>query len=260
MTRNYEGSAAGALTKVKGSVAAINDDGLMPDHPDSRHETCVTRVPIFTNLDADAQAEVATFATPRTVAKGQSLYHQGDRIARLFIVHEGSAKLSRTTVDGHEQVVRTIGPGDVVGEHSFLTGSRPDHGVEALEPMTACVFDHADLGALTARHPRIAVEMLRVLSQRLVDAEQRVTELASTDVTTRLANYLIDLAPTVTDAQVSVTLPLTKHETASYLGTTPESFSRSLRKLEQSGLIEMAGRTIWLRDLDGLDKAAGGAG
>ena len=124
MTRNYEGSAAGALTKVKGSVAAINDDGLMADHPDSRHETCVTRVPIFTNLDADAQAEVATFATPRTVAKGQSLYHQGDRIARLFIVHEGSAKLSRTTVDGREQVVRTIGPGDVVSLAMATVGLR----------------------------------------------------------------------------------------------------------------------------------------
>ncbi|MGA4668760.1 Crp/Fnr family transcriptional regulator [Propionibacteriaceae bacterium Y1923] len=221
----------------------------MPDDAD----TCVTLVPIFATLDAEAQLEVAGFARPRRIRKGATLYRQGEHVAQLFVVHQGEAKLTHLRADGHEQVLRTVGPGEVVGEHAFLTGARPDHTVVALEPVTACVFDHRDLGRLTATHPRIAVELLRALSQRLVDAEQRLTTLAGTDVPARLADYLLSLPGRPAEGGIAVVLPMTKREVASYLGTTPESFSRALARLEKDGAIRVSGSEILLTDPDALD-------
>ena len=51
----------------------------------------------------------------------------------------------------------------------------------------------------------------------------------------------------------TVALPLPKKDIASLLDTTPESLSRQLRRLQESGLIaQRGGRRVALRDLDAL--------
>lgn len=220
-------------------------------------KSCVSLVPIFKTLAEPALRNVAQFATPRHLERGEALYRQGESVAQLFVMHEGEAKLTHLRADGQEQIVRTVGPGEVVGEHAFLTGARPDHTVTALDAMQVCVFDHRDLGRLTATHPQIATEMLRAMSQRLVDTEAHLTTLTLTDVTTRLANYLLNLPARREANGLVVSLPMSKREVASYLGTTPESMSRALTRLEQDQMIAVLGRRIALLDPDGLDDMAG---
>lgn len=218
-------------------------------------DTCVAGVPIFATLTATEQWEVARFATAHRLTRGEALYRQGESMAQLFVMHTGSAKLVHLRTDGSEQVVRSVGPGDVVGENAFLTGARPDHTVIALEPLEACVFDHRDLARLTATHPEIAVAMLRRTSQLLTDTEQRLRALTATDVAARLADYLMNL-PNAATGEVVVVLPMAKQDVASYLGTTPESLSRALTRWESDGLIQIDGRRIRLLDVDALDEEA----
>ena len=55
------------------------------------------------------------------------------------------------------------------------------------------------------------------------------------------------------DAVMEITLPMSKKDLASYLGTTPETISRRLADLEEQGLIEQKPRRqIKIIDLDGL--------
>jgi CRP/FNR family transcriptional regulator len=52
---------------------------------------------------------------------------------------------------------------------------------------------------------------------------------------------------------MEITLPMSRKDLASYLGTTPETISRKLADLEQEGLIrQLAGRKIKILDFDGL--------
>ncbi|NLT25856.1 MAG: Crp/Fnr family transcriptional regulator [Microbacteriaceae bacterium] len=231
-----------------------HDLGLVPVH-DADDELCVARVPVFATLPRASQFEVAAYAASRRLRAGDALYREGDAIAQLFVVHTGTAKLTHARADG-ERLIRTVGPGEVVGEHSFLTGARPDHTVTALADAQVCVFDHRDLGRIIAAHPRVAVEMLRAVSGRLQRAERRIAVLAGSDAATRLADYLLG-SPFERDEGVAVvTLPLTKREIASYLGMTPESLSRALRRLERAGAIEVDGPRIRIVDAARL---AGGA-
>lgn len=222
------------------------------------HAGCVRRVPIFARLDPAQQDAVGRLARPVRLPAGDLLHGAGDRMGQLFVVHAGRLKLVRPTAGGRDRLIRVAGPGDVVGEHAFLTGERPEYYVEALEGASLCVFDHAELGRLVTGHPAVAVAMLRSLSDRLADAERRLA-LAASDVPARLAGYLLDL-PGEPDADGSarVTLPLAKQDVASYLGTTPESFSRALRRLERDGLIAVAGAGVRLLDAEGLEQRAAG--
>jgi len=219
------------------------------------HAGCVGRVPIFARLDAAQQSAVGRLARPVSLAAGALLHGAGARMGQLVVVHTGRLKLVRPSAGGHDRLIRIAAPGDVVGEHAFLTGERPDHYVEALEDSRLCVFDHAELGRLVAVHPPIAVAMLRSLSERLTDAERRLAR-ASVDVPARLAGYLLDLPADTLDGPARVTLPLPKKDIASYLGTTPESLSRALARLQADGLVTLDGRRITLLDPDALQAAA----
>ena len=215
-------------------------------------DTCLSRVPIFGALSAADQEAVAERAVPTRVDKGEVLYRAGQPVSQLTVVHHGRVRISRYGPDGHEQLIRVLGPGDFIGEAAFLSGERPDHWATAMAPSQLCVFRHADLAGLVAAHPSIGLGILTTISRRLTEAEGRLTALVSTDGDVRLADYLLDLPSRRVDGVVRVHLPLAKKDVASLLDTTPETFSRTLTRLASDGLIALHG----VRDVDLLDPEA----
>ena len=192
-------------------------------------DLCVARVPIFQGLTHAEQLEVARTARPTRLSRDEVVYTPGSEVSQLLVVHTGRVKISRIHADGHEQIVRVLGPGDFIGESAFLTGARPDHLATALEAGSMCVFRHADLGRLVRSHPSIGLRMLQGVSRRLEETEARLASVISEDVTARLAGYLMSLPASHAGGGVTVTLPLAKKDVASLLDTTPESLSRQLR-------------------------------
>lgn len=218
-----------------------------------REELCVGLVPLFQGLTHDEQLEVAGVARPTRVAKGQQLYGVGSDVSQLIVVHTGRVKIARISPDGHEQIVRVLGPGDFVGESAFVTGSSPDHLATALEAGSMCVFRHADLGRLVDQHPSIGTRMLQAVTRRLEETEARLASLISADVSSRLAGYLLSLPGHHTTGELTVVLPLAKKDVASLLDTTPESLSRQLRRLEESGVVvQREGGELAITDVDAL--------
>lgn len=224
----------------------------------SDSDLCVARVPLFQGLRHDDQVDVAGLARPVRAAAGEQVYGPTDGDSQLLVMHTGTVKISRVDVEGREQVLRVLGPGDFVGESAFLTGRQPDHFATALEPASMCAFRHADLGQLVAAHPSIGLRMLQDVSGRLQDSEARLASVISGDVSSRLANYLLSLRGSYQEGTLTVELPLPKKDIASLLDTTPESFSRQLRRLRELGVISSRGRRrVALHDVDALVELAG---
>ena len=220
---------------------------------ENHDDLCVASVPLFQGLTRRQQEHVASLASPTRVSRNEMLYTAGSDISQLMVVHEGRLKISRVGADGHEQIRRIIGPGDFVGESVFLTGARPDHNATALEAGSMCVFHHRDVGQLISEHPSIGLRMLQTVSIRLEETEARLASVISGDVSSRLVDYLMSLPARRQPAGVEVQLPLPKKDVASLLDTTPESLSRQLRRLTDSGIIsERRPGTVTLTDLDAL--------
>lgn len=222
--------------------------------PGPSGDLCVTRVPLFQGLTHEQQVEVAGVARPTHLDRDEDAYGAGSDISQLMVVHTGRVKIARVNADGHEQIIRVLGPGDFIGESAFLTGARPDHAATALEPAQLCVFHHADLGRLVEKHPSIGLRMLQGISRRLSETETRLASVISGDVSSRLADYLLSLPTSAgPDGHPRVVLPLAKKDIASLLDTTPESLSRQLRRLTDSGVITQGSRgRITITDVDAL--------
>ncbi|SDB88673.1 CRP/FNR family transcriptional regulator, anaerobic regulatory protein [Raineyella antarctica] len=214
-----------------------------------RGDTCVSRVPIFGALSAQDQDAVAGLARSTTVAKGEVIYRAGQETSQLMVVHTGKVRISRYSPDGHEQLIRVLGPGDFIGEGAFLTGERPDHWATAMTDSRMCVFRHDDLAGLVAGHPSIGLGILTTISRRLSETEHRLAALSSADVDVRLADYLLDLPSERIEGCVRLRLPLAKKDIASLLGTTPETLSRTLARWAHDGVVALHGT----REIDLLE-------
>lgn len=218
---------------------------------------CVSRVPIFAHLGRAEQIEVHTLARPRRAAAGERLYGEGERVASLLVVNSGRLRLTKANREGAEQLIRVLEPGDFIGVESFLTGAAPGHSATAMSESVLCEFRHDDLGDLLKNFPQVGAAMLGSLAEQLARTEERLATQTLEPVEGRVADYLLGLPSEPHERGLLVALPLSKKDIASYLGTTPETLSRTLRALADAGVIETeSARAIVVRNPVALGELA----
>jgi CRP-like cAMP-binding protein len=121
-------------------------------------------IPLFAGLEADALERIAELATEVEAPAGQVLTRANEPGAGMFVVEEGTVAVELRS--------RTIefGPGEFFGELSLLVpDARRIARVRATTDARLLAVSRADFTALLESEPRIAVSMLPVLAQRLVD-------------------------------------------------------------------------------------------
>lgn len=215
---------------------------------------CVSVVPIFQDLTQEEMDSIHAIATTTEVAKGDYVYQAGDSLSSLYVLYEGSIKLTRITSDGREQVLRVLSQGDFLGELSLFSQRELTDNAIALENSILCTITGDDFRAMMLRYPMISMKVMDVLSRRLDKAEETIEGLSLKNVEERVAFALLELA----QGSNVIHLPFSKGDLASQIGTSQETLSRRLSKLEKEGLIRQEGqKTIILLDLAALQQQAG---
>ena len=121
-------------------------------------------IPLFAGLDDGALDRIAELATEVDARSGQVLTRLDDPGAGMFVVEEGSVavELRSRTLE--------LGPGQFFGELSLLVADmRRIARVRATSDARLLAVSRADFAALLESEPRLALAMLPVLAQRLVD-------------------------------------------------------------------------------------------
>jgi CRP/FNR family transcriptional regulator, cyclic AMP receptor protein len=152
------------------------------------------------------------------------------------------------------------GPGDVVGELSALDRRPRSATVTAAGSVEALMLDAAVFRRFLEAHPPVLLRLLTVLSRRLRDADRDRIEFASRDTFGRLAVRLVQLAEEFGEAGpqgVTVRLPITQQELASWVGSSREAAAKALRRLRGRDLVRTGRMTITIPDLDALRRHTG---
>jgi CRP/FNR family transcriptional regulator, anaerobic regulatory protein len=191
----------------------------------------------------------------RRVRRGEVLFRQGDTADGVFVVRAGSFKGSVLAADGIQQVVSFSLPGEVVGLQGWASGRHGDT-VVALEDSELTVLSR------TAEWAHIAFPLERAL-QRLLGREVQRAQwhlmLATRgSANQRIAGFLLDLSQRMVARGYSGTeflLRMTRADLGDYLCLQLETVSRSLRSLQDQRLLEVEGRRLRIRDLEGLRQA-----
>jgi CRP/FNR family transcriptional regulator len=211
------------------------------------------KIPYISAIDEQLQRELAEHARLVTIEDGEILLLEGEESKAAYVVESGWLKSSRSSPNGREHVLRFIGAGETCNEMSVLTYSTNSTTITALERSTLYVIQRDTVLDLLERYPQLT----RVIIQKLAGTVQFlftvIEDLSLRSIDARLARYLLDQAP---DDTVYRPKWATQAELANHLGTVPNVLHRSLRNLEQEGLIKVERQQIKILDLRRLAERA----
>ncbi|QBQ06802.1 Crp/Fnr family transcriptional regulator [Sporosarcina pasteurii] len=212
---------------------------------------CISIVPIFNHLTTAEMSEIVKTTNSVKHPRGHTIYRANEPSDGLYIVHKGRVKIYRLSDTGKEQLVRILEPGDFTGELSLFSESVHDAYAEAMEPVELCVMGRKDFQQFLLKYPAISLKVLTEFSTRLSKTEKQAASIALESTETRIAMYLADVVEETKSKRI--TLPMSRKDLASHLGTTPETVSRKLADFEEAGWIRQhTPSKIEILDLDSL--------
>ena len=125
----------------------------------------LTAIPLFSTLPEGELAVVAGLAGERDVDEGTVVMAEGDFGHCLFAIESGTADL---THDG--ETIRTLGPGEVIGELAVLAAGRRSATIVATSPMRLISFFKRDVWALEDDAPEAARRLRELIGTRTLPA------------------------------------------------------------------------------------------
>ncbi len=229
----------------------------------SREIEILGRVPLFAQVPAPALAALAARLRRRRMPTGTPVVYKGDPAGALYLIAAGRVKVHEATTRGDEVILEVLGPGEFFGEMSLLDGRPRSADVSTLEPSELLLLEGDALRETLTAHPAVAWTLLRTLSLRLRDQNDRASILMTRDVAGRVADRLLGLARAqgtlLADGRsVRIDVALTQSDVAALIGATRERVSRALTAFRASGAIRWdrdAARWIIL-DRKALEKRA----
>jgi CRP/FNR family transcriptional regulator len=208
---------------------------------------------LFSQLDDRSLDEITSATTLKTVARDELIFYEGDAAHAFFVVGTGKVKVFKLSPDGKEQILMIAVPGDTFAEAALFAGGKYPASAQALEDTELLVVHRDKFVSLLGRNPHLALNLIARLSELLRKLTTLVEGLSLSDVTSRLAYYLVEAAGQAEHTgELIITLPEKKSVLASQLGTIPETLSRSLAKLSRDGIIRVDGARIHVLDMGRL--------
>ncbi len=213
-------------------------------------------IPSFQGLSENQLNEIKKIVVNRHYTKGELIFSEGDHGDGFYVVAGGMIKIFKMSIEGKEHIMRIVGPGESFGQVSVYAGRTFPAGAQAIAKSHLLFLPRSTFVDLITHNPSLALSMLASLSMRLREFTVHVERLALKEVPGRLAAYLIHLVDEQANEPELVSLNISKVQLASLLGTTPETLSRILSRMADSGLIEVKKRDIRIRDHSGLEELA----
>ena len=209
---------------------------------------------LFSHLAADQLERVARRARRVTLADGESLFEQGDRADRFYLLLGGQIKLYRLSPAGNEKVIEVVTPGSTFAE-ALMFLDRPHYpvGAQALAASTLISVDAHDFSAMLRESVDTCFLLMGDMSQRLRGLIREIDDLSLHSATCRVAGYLLAQAA---DRGDEFELNVPKQILASRLSVKPETFSRIIRNLSEQGLIRIDGNRVSVRQGEAMRNVA----
>lgn len=189
--------------------------------------------------------------------KGEFIIKEGSVPNGIFCVTKGKAKLYKNGFNGKEQILRFIQEGDVIGYRSILCDEVFGASATALEKMEISYIPSRAFHKMLEISPKLAFEILKLVSYELGEAGKTITILAQKTVRERLAEILLLLEEKLgVNQEGFINITLTREEIANLIGTATESAIRLMSEFKTDDLIEVEGRKIKLTNKEKLHKLA----
>lgn len=201
--------------------------------------------PYFTGLETYALKRISRLMVERRVEKGEIIWLEQDHAKMIYIVASGLIKLFKMSAEGKEQILRLVRPGDCFGHAGIFNGGSNPENAQAVAPAVLYGLIKRDMQTLLREQKQLALNTIKALATEMHHYISLVEDLSLRSVSSRLARVLLEYS---SDEVLDDSLIRTRGDMAAMTGTVREVIGRSLKALEEKGVIRSSGRHIIIRD------------
>lgn len=115
-------------------------------------------LPLFAGLSVEQVSRLAGVCSVRIFQPGETIFHDGDGSDCMYVVLRGEVTISMPSTTAP---IGFVGPGECLGELSFLTGATHSATAKAQTAVEAAVLDHRDLAELLRLRPDIGLHLYK---------------------------------------------------------------------------------------------------
>lgn len=219
----------------------------------------VLAAPLFVGIEPDAARDLVASMGHVNLPRGHVLFREGEPGDCLYIIRSGKVKLGRKSVDGRENLLSVLGPGEMFGELSMFDPGPRTATATAVGDTVLYELSHTELLSWLERFPAVARYLLEALARRLRRTNEALADLVFSDVPGRVAKALLDLAERFgkeVPEGVRVMHDLTQEELAQLIGASRETVNKALADFSARGWVRREGRSVVLLDRGRLERRA----
>ncbi len=196
----------------------------------------------FRALPAGGRRAVARICIPKSLRRGEVLFHEGDTGHSMYLMAQGVVQLFRTSTDGKEVVIKLVRPGEIFGEVVLFERDTFPVGACAITPTQVFLLPKRQFDGLLEDEPFRREFIAMLLSKQRYLSEQ-IFRLSALDVEQRFFHFLRDQYGEREEYRID----LTKRDIAAAIDALPETLSRLLLKLKDEGTIRWEDDTLTVR-------------
>ncbi len=206
----------------------------------------IRNIPFFSELSPDEIRKFMQFSKLMNFKKKEIIFFEGDPYLGFFIVIKGVVRVYKSNPDGREITLHIVEPFNSFADVPLFLEESSVYpaNAQALENSTLIFIPKDGFLKILKKNTRICLKMLHGFAKRLISLNQQIENLTLMDVSSRLAEYLYREYEKHGVKEIVIKRTIL----ATYLGTIPETISRTLRKFHEDGLIEVQGKKVKLVD------------
>jgi len=179
-----------------------------------------------------------SIGTRMVVARGHTLFYEGDDADSIYRVISGALRTSRLMPDGRRYVADFLFPGDFVALNDVAKRSTT---ADALCDTILVRCSRRQFETKLEGDRGLGRMILSVLTGGLSSAQERMLLLGRKSAAERVASFLLMMADRA--GGNSIELPMTRCDIADYLGLTVETISRTISHFKARKFIRCQGAT-----------------
>lgn len=205
-------------------------------------------VAYFSGLSPGELDSVRQLVFEKTAERGEVILFEGELAEALFFVVSGAVKVFKTSAEGKEQILSIVRPGESFNDVAVFDDGLNPAGAQAMGPVVVYGIRKSDLTVILQNYPRVVLNVIKVLAERARQLLSLIEDLSFRHVSGRVARILLEHAGGGADPGPR----LTQQEMAAMAGTAREVVARSLKALEEDGIIRLDRHRIVITDKGAL--------
>ena len=164
---------------------------------------------------------------------------EGQTPTDLYLIRKGEIKTYKVNYDGKELITGIHAAGDFLGYVALLEEHAYNENAEVLEDAEIMMIPRQEFLNVVYSSKDMARKFIRLISKHLLEAEDRLLNLAYQSVRQRVADALLKLNQQMSSIHKSSVIPICRKDISNIVGTATESLNRTLADFKEEGLIEI---------------------